>query len=288
MVKKWSSCLLLLLTCIISAKLMSDMGMEHSKFAHGQILPLVFSLLPSKSKKCYRFMWTKLNELMAQKGMHPNLKEFRSDLEIAPMKTLLLFFIPDSVSTYFFHFAQAHWRKIQSLVLMELYTSNEDYSLLLRCFPALAFVPEARIIEYFNLSLWICSWRCPYRNNRVHCLCCWNLHWPRSVWKDRWWCKWWISSQNKKRTNMEKAKVLTKAMVSAWQRVLNEEPRTTNMLEGWHRKFSSIVAKHHPNIYDFLGCLRSEQSRTETVITKLLMGDGQRTRKASQAKRSEN
>ena len=41
---------------------------------HGQILPLVFILLPSKSKKCYRFMWTKLNELMAQKGMHPNLK----------------------------------------------------------------------------------------------------------------------------------------------------------------------------------------------------------------------
>ena len=118
---------------------------------HGQILPLVFSLLPSKSKKCYRFMWTKLNELMAQKGMHPYLKEFRSDLEIAPMKTLHLVFIPDSVSTCFFHFAQAHWRKIQSLGLMELYTSNEDYSLLLRCFTALAFVLEARIIEYFNL-----------------------------------------------------------------------------------------------------------------------------------------
>ena len=57
------------------------------------------------------------------------------------------------------------------------------------------------------------------------------------------------------------------------------------MLEGWHRRFSSIVAKHHPNIYNFLGCLRSEQSRTETVITKLLIGVGQRrTRKASQAK----
>ena len=41
---------------------------------HGQILPLVFSLLPSKSKKCYRFMWTKLNELMAQNRMHPTLK----------------------------------------------------------------------------------------------------------------------------------------------------------------------------------------------------------------------
>ena len=164
MVKKWSSCLLLLLTCIISAKVMSGMGMEHSKFAlnffisytqymqkHVQILLLVFSLLPSKSKKCYRFMWKKLNELMAQNRMHPNLKEFRSDLEIAPMKTLLLVFIPESVSTCIFHFAQAHWGKIQSLGLMELYTSNEDYSMLLRCFTALSFVPEARIIEYSTL-----------------------------------------------------------------------------------------------------------------------------------------
>ena len=57
---------------------------------------------------------------------------------------------------------------------------------------------------------------------------------------------------------------------SVYERVLNDEPRTTNMLEGWHRRFSSIVAKHHPNIYDFIGCLRSEQFRTETQVNKLV------------------
>ena len=74
-------------------------------------------------------------------------------------------------------------------------------------------------------------------------------------------------------------------LCSVHGRVLNDEAKITNMLEGWHRRFSSIVAKHIPNIYDFLGYLRLEQSKTETVITKLLMGDGQRrTRKASQAR----
>ena len=43
------------------------------------------------------------------------------------------------------------------------------------------------------------------------------------------------------------------------------------MLEGWHRRFSTLVSRHHPNIYDFIGCLRSEQARTETVLGKLLM-----------------
>ena len=39
------------------------------------------------------------------------------------------------------------------------------------------------------------------------------------------------------------------------------------------QKISTIVAKSHPNIYDFIGCLRSEQARTDTVMSKLLMGE---------------
>ena len=66
---------------------------------HGQIVPLVFSLLPSKSKRYYTFMWLQLKELMIQRGVSPNLKGFRSDLEPAPFKTLLPIFAPDSVST---------------------------------------------------------------------------------------------------------------------------------------------------------------------------------------------
>ena len=50
----------------------------------------------------------------------------------------------------FFHLAQAHWRKIQNLGLMEFYITNEQYSLFLRSFTALAFVPQDRIAEYFK------------------------------------------------------------------------------------------------------------------------------------------
>ena len=74
---------------------------------HGQIVPLLYSLLPSKSKQCYKFMWGKLKELI-QKGITPNVKTFRSDLEPAPIKSLLSTFVPESVSTCFFHLAKAH------------------------------------------------------------------------------------------------------------------------------------------------------------------------------------
>ena len=90
---------------------------------------LIYSLLPSKSKKCYRFLSVKLKELMVEKGMFSNVMEFRSDLEVASMKTFLPIFTPESVLTWFFHLAQAHWRKIQSLSSFVLYTSEEQYSL---------------------------------------------------------------------------------------------------------------------------------------------------------------
>ena len=38
---------------------------------HGQILPLVYALLPSKSKRCYQFMCLKLRDLMLEKGINP-------------------------------------------------------------------------------------------------------------------------------------------------------------------------------------------------------------------------
>ena len=55
-------------------------------------------------------------------------------------------------------------------------------------------------------------------------------------------------------------------------RTLADEPRTNNHLEGWHKRFKTVVDKHHPNIYDFMERLRGEQARTETLIEKLIGG----------------
>ena len=107
---------------------------------HGQIVPLVFNLLYSKSKRCYQFMWLQLRNLMQEKGINPAVKSYRSDLELAPIETVLPVFTLENISTCFSHFAQAHWRKINTLGLVDLYVRNE-YSVMLRSFTVLAFVP---------------------------------------------------------------------------------------------------------------------------------------------------
>ena len=79
-----------------------------------------------------------------------------------------------------------------------------------------------------------------------------------------------------KRTPRWKELIFSPKLWSVYDRVLSDEPRTANMLEGWHRRFSTVVAKHHPNICDFIGCPRAKQARTETVISELVMGEAPR------------
>ena len=47
---------------------------------------------------------------------------------------------------------------------------------------------------------------------------------------------------------------------------------TNNILEGWYRRFNTIVAKHHPNIYEFLEMLNGEQAHTDTLVEQLIAG----------------
>ena len=152
--------------------------------------------------------------------------------------------------------------------LKELYTSNEDYSLLCRCFTTLAFVPEARIIEYFHLLYESVTEDVPTGITEF-------IDYVAETYIGQEMYERIDDGANDglvlriKREQTWKRPKFSPKLWSVHEKVLNDEPKTTNMLAGWHRRFSSIVVKHHLNIYDLLGCLRSEQSRTETVITKL-------------------
>ena len=60
---------------------------------------------------------------------------------------------------------------------------------------------------------------------------------------------------------------------SVYDRPLGSEPRTTNFLEGWHQRISSILGQAHPNIWKFLEFLKGEQSNTEARKQALLRGE---------------
>ena len=60
---------------------------------------------------------------------------------------------------------------------------------------------------------------------------------------------------------------------SVYERVLVEDPRTNNFLEGWHNRFANVVGVAHPDIYRFIKSLRSEQARCEMIRRAALIGE---------------
>ena len=74
---------------------------------------------------------------------------------------------------------------------------------------------------------------------------------------------------------------------SVYNRVLEGEPRTTGMVEAWHRRFGTVVNKSHPSIWQLLINLQSEQIHTETVTDKLMAGEPLPKSNKDQEKRNE-
>ena len=48
-------------------------------------------------------------------------------------------------------------------------------------------------------------------------------------------------------------------------------PRSSNMVEGWHHGFRSMLSYQNPSIWKFLECLKKEQSLTKVKMTKMMM-----------------
>jgi hypothetical protein len=47
---------------------------------------------------------------------------------------------------------------------------------------------------------------------------------------------------------------------------------TNNSVEGWHKRFSSLLAGTHPTIWRFIDAIKDEQSVTEMKIGQLVAG----------------
>jgi hypothetical protein len=74
---------------------------------------------------------------------------------------------------------------------------------------------------------------------------------------------------------------------SCHSRVLTHEPRTTNALEGWHRRFGKIIDKSHPHFYELYEELLQEESFTELQAEQLVAGDQPRCRQTKTQQRKD-
>ena len=56
-------------------------------------------------------------------------------------------------------------------------------------------------------------------------------------------------------------------------------PRSTNLAEGWHHGFKSMLSCHNPTTWRFLDCLKAEQDLTDLKITRQLMQEDPESRR---------
>ena len=73
--------------------------------------------------------------------------------------------------------------------------------------------------------------------------------------------------------NRNKTSNIPPKIWSVYDRVINQDPRTNNFLEGWHWRFLTIVDVHHQDIYKFLSKLTGEQAHTEMSRQEILRGE---------------
>ena len=70
-----------------------------------------------------------------------------------------------------------------------------------------------------------------------------------------------------------------------WNYYQMEGPKTNNHVEGWHSKINCAVGKAHPNIFELVELIKTEQVNTEACLAQLAAdGAGRNTKQRRLAK----
>ena len=211
-------------------------------------LPLVYALLPDKSETTY------IKFLEAVKNFDPSFfpSSITTDFEPAMIKATKHVFPNTIQKGCFFHFSQCIVRKIQACGLKQQYETDAEFALKLRMLCALAFVPVEGVVDAFEA---LCDNEVfPFEAQDVV-----------DYFEDT-----WIGRPDRRRHRR-----LPKFPLDMWNvhiSVLDNIPKTNNNVEGWHRAFEEQMTSHHPNIWNFLKCMKNEQRLTEVKIEQYISG----------------
>lgn len=213
-------------------------------YIQGQIVPLVFCLMSRKTVEAYSEVFFSLTKLACEWNIHLKPLKIISDFEKAIINTAKQFFPYAECKGCQFHFGQIIWRKIQKEGLSTKYGNSEEFSLQVRMIRALAFVPGAKIPEYYEVL---------YRNFAD---------------KDAKKIARWINC------NYIEGRYDTEFW-SVCDMLEENFPRTQNSVEAWHRRLKVVVGKKHAGLYSLIENLAKEVIVAKSAIEKVKSGNVQ-------------
>ena len=190
-----------------------------------------YALLPNKQRNTY-VLFLRQVQLLTN-GASP--ATIMIDYEQACIGAIPLVFPNATAYGCYFHLCKSVFRHVQEAGLQEQYMVDEEFRTNIRMLPSLAFVPIADIITAFEDL----SQHCQHNEQVI-------LDYFETTYI------------GELRRGRRRAPLFAHEFWNINQRVVDNLPRTTNALEGWHRSFNHSFSVAHPNIWIFINGLKRD------------------------------
>src|SRR5437763_13191821 len=220
---------------------------------NSRILPLVYALMSGKSEECYRQLFQDLIDFSDEENIQLYPQFILTDFEKAAINAAQTEFPGVQNKGCHFHLAQNVYRKIQAHGLSTRYGTDENFSLLIRHIPALAFLAPDAIPAAFD----------QLRDNIP----------DEAGGIIQWFDDNYVNGKLR-RTLRDGSQIRIPPLFPPifWSVVDNIEyafPRTTNSVEAWHRRWETVVGATHLGIFREI---RKEQNQTQLEIESIMRG----------------
>ena len=171
------------------------------------------------------------------------------DYERAAINSANTVFAGSEVSGCFFHLSQNIYKRVQNNGLVNMYRDDENFRTNVKMIGAIAFVPLADVVDTFELLAD-------------------HVGQEEQVILDYF----ETNYIGEMRRGRRRPPLFEHGLWSVHDRVLNDLPRTTNAVEGWHNAFAMALGQSHANIWTFLDRIKREEALARLAITQLNAG----------------
>jgi hypothetical protein len=209
-------------------------------------LPVVYYLLPDKKESTYVKAFKMLDARLKTKPTSLNV-----DFELAVFNAAKKVWPECHLYGCYFHLSQSIYKYIKKNKLVKEYSASEAFRKNYRQLQALAYLPEEDVIDGFNIL----------KNNCIESF--------KSVLD--YFFNTYIGDLKQNSNSIRNARF----PIATWNvhiRCKLGLPRTNNKVECWHMLINNKATKNL-TVYKLIELLRTEQSKVETDLVKLTMGE---------------
>ena len=223
---------------------------------NSRILPLVYALMSSKSEECYKRLFEDLIDFSEEQNIDLQPQFILTDFEQAAINAIQAEFQDIQNKGCHFHLAQNVYRKVQASGLTTQYGTDENFSLLIRHIPALAFLPPDDIPAAFDEL----KANMPVEANEI------------IEWFECYYIRGRVRRRSRSGNVIRSAPLFPPSLWSVTDNIEYAFPRTQNTVEAWHRRWETLVSNTHVGVFKIIKEIQKEQNRVQFEIESILRG----------------